>query len=110
MTIYSAATLEGHATFDCLFLGLIQSESPFPHLPYKKQTRMTSSMSPPLNKQNFIINRIVLSNAQPTRTNFLSTTKNRSENRFMCAYFCSNIKSLRSFLGVAYDEKLVRVR
>ena len=36
--------------------------------------------------------------------------RNRSENRFVCADFCSDIKSLQSFLGAAYDKKSVRVR
>ena len=57
-----------------------------------------------------ILNAFLLFYAQCTRTDFLSTTKNRSENRFVCADFCSDIKSLRSFLGVAYDKKSVRVR
>ena len=43
-----------------------------------------------------------------TRTDFRQ--KNRSENRFVCADFCSDIKSLRSFLRVVYDKKSVRVR
>ena len=36
--------------------------------------------------------------------------KNPSENRFVCADFCSDIKSLRSFPGAVYDKKSVRVR
>ena len=44
---------------------------------------------------------LVLSNAQRT-----PTTKNRSENEFVCADFCSDIKSLRSFLRVAYEKKI----
>ena len=47
--------------------------------------------------------------AQCTRTDFFSLTKNRSENWFVCADFCYDIKSLRSFLGAAYDKKSVRV-
>ena len=31
-----------------------------------------------------------------------------SENWFVCADFCSDIKSLKSFLGTAYDKKSVR--
>ena len=50
---------------------------------------------------------IVIPYAQRTRSDFLSTTKNRSENRFVCADFCSDIKSLRSFLRVACDKKSV---
>ena len=38
---------------------------------------------------------------------FVVDKKNRSENRFVCADFCSDIKSLRSFLGVAYNKKSV---
>ena len=38
-----------------------------------------------------------------------TTTKNRSENQFVCADFCSDIKSLQLFLGAASDKKLVRV-
>ena len=33
-----------------------------------------------------------------------STTKNWSENWFVCADFCTDIKLLRSFLRVAYDK------
>ena len=40
---------------------------------------------------------------------FYRRQKNRSENRFVCADFCSDIKSLRSFLGAAFDKKSVRV-
>ena len=49
-------------------------------------------------------------NAQCTRTDFFVIDKKQSENRFVCADFCSDIKSLQSFLGVAYDKKSVCVR
>ena len=41
---------------------------------------------------------------------FYRRQKNRSENRLVCADFCSDIKSLRSFLGAANDIESVRVR
>ena len=41
---------------------------------------------------------------------FFDVEKNRSENRFVCADFWPNRKSVRFFMGAAYDKKSVRVR
>ena len=59
---------------------------------------------------NFALNYDVCENLYFKRTRIVSYKSNaqrtRSENRFVCADFCSYIKSLRSFLGAAYDKKI----